>query len=148
MPNYHRANSSSSASKYFQPMWYPPGLTCTQKKKLQRLRFQEKREQEIKKLRDKQFKQRGPMVSQGKVRRVKAADQPARPVKLPQLTNPTGTTDRSDRPDQLVGPVEVVVVTPQVSRNPEMLHSNYQMLKIEISATKTYIQARCGSNKR
>jgi len=39
-------------------------------------------------------------------------------------------------------------VTPQVSRNPEMLHSNYQMLKIKISAAKTYIQARCGSNKR
>ena len=74
MPNYHRANSSSSASKYFQPMWYPLGLTCTQKKKLQRLRFQEKREQEIKKSRDKQFNQCGPMVSQGKVRRVKAAD--------------------------------------------------------------------------
>ena len=52
MANDHKANSSkasssSSASKYFQPRWCPPGLTRTQKRKLQRLRFQEKKEQEI-----------------------------------------------------------------------------------------------------
>ena len=51
--NDHQAGSSSSASKYFQPRWCPPGLTRTQKRKLQCLRIQEKKEQEIKKLRDK-----------------------------------------------------------------------------------------------
>jgi len=75
--NDHQAGSSSSASKHFRPRWCPPGLTRTQKRKLQRLCFQEKKEQEIKKLRDKQFNQCRPMVPQGKVWRVKAADQPA-----------------------------------------------------------------------
>ena len=51
--NDHQADSSSSALKYFQPRWCPPGLTRTQKRKLQCLRIQEKKEQEIKKLRDK-----------------------------------------------------------------------------------------------
>jgi len=82
-------------------------LTRTQKRKLQRLRFQENKEQEIEKLRDKQLNQYRPMVPQGKVWRVKAADQPVRPVKLPQATGLTGTTDRSDRPERPVRPVEV-----------------------------------------
>ena len=64
--NDHQASSGSPASKYFQPRWCPPGLTRTQKRKLQRLRFQEK-EQEIKKLGDKQFNQCRPMVPQSKV---------------------------------------------------------------------------------
>ena len=51
--NDHQASSGSPASKYFQPRWCPPGLTRTQKRKLQCLRIQEKKEQEIKKLRDK-----------------------------------------------------------------------------------------------
>jgi len=55
MVNDHEASSTSSTSKYFQLRWCPPGLTRTQKRKLQRLRFQEKKEQEFEKLRDKQF---------------------------------------------------------------------------------------------
>ena len=47
------------------------------------------------------------MVPQGKVWRVKAADQLARPVEPPQETGLTGTSDRSDRPKQPVRPVEV-----------------------------------------
>jgi hypothetical protein len=42
--NDHEASGSSSDSKYFLPRWCPPGLTHTQRRKLQRLRFQEKRE--------------------------------------------------------------------------------------------------------
>ena len=95
--NDHQAGSSSSASKHFRPRWCPPGLTRTQKRKLQHLRVQEKKEQEIQKLRDKQFNQCRPMVPQGKVWRVKSADQPARPVKPSQATGLTGTSDRSDR---------------------------------------------------
>ena len=106
MANDHEASSSSSKSKYFQPRWCPPGLTRTQRRKLQCLRAQEK-EQEFKRLRDKQFNHNKPMVPQGKVWRVKAVDQPARPVESPQATGLTGTSDRSDRPEQPVRPVEV-----------------------------------------
>jgi hypothetical protein len=42
--NDHKASGSSSNSKYFLPRWRPPELTRTQKRKLQHLRFQEKRE--------------------------------------------------------------------------------------------------------
>ena len=81
-------------------------MTRTQRRKLQRLRAQEK-ELEFKRLRDKQFNHYRPMVPQGKVWRVKAVDQPARPVEPPQETGLTGTSDRSDRPEQPVRPVEV-----------------------------------------
>ena len=46
------------------------------------------------------------MVPQGKVWRVKVADQLARPVEPPQVTGLTGTSDRSDRPEQPVRPVD------------------------------------------
>ena len=82
-------------------------MTRTQRRKLHRLRTQEKKDQEFKRLRDKQFNNYKPMVPQGKVWRVKAVDQPARPVELPQATGLTGTSDRSDRPEQPFRPVEV-----------------------------------------
>jgi hypothetical protein len=53
--NDHEASGSGSNSKYFLPWWCPPGLTRTQRRKLQRLRFQEKREKEPEKQRDKAF---------------------------------------------------------------------------------------------
>ena len=34
----HEASSSGSASKYHQPRWCPPGLSHSQKRRLQRLR--------------------------------------------------------------------------------------------------------------
>ena len=77
MDNDHEASRSNSRSKYFQPRWCPPGLTHTQRRKLQCLRAQEKKDQEFKRLRDKQFNNYRPMVPQGKVWRVKAVDQPA-----------------------------------------------------------------------
>jgi len=108
MDNDHEASSSSSTSKYFQPRWCPPGLTHTQRRKLQRLRAQEKKEKELKRLRDKQFNHCRHMVPQGKVWRVKAVDQPARPVEPPQAIGLTSTSDRSDWPEQPVRPVEVL----------------------------------------
>ena len=77
MANDHEASSSSSTSKYFQPRWCLPGLARTQRRKLQRLRAQEKKEQEFKRLRDKQFNHYRPMVPQGKEWRVKVVDQQA-----------------------------------------------------------------------
>jgi hypothetical protein len=49
--NDHEASGSSSNSKYLLPRWCPPGLTHTQRRKLQRLGFQEKREKELEKQR-------------------------------------------------------------------------------------------------
>jgi hypothetical protein len=40
------SSSSSAADKYHQHRWCPPGLTHTQKRKLQCLRNKEKKEQE------------------------------------------------------------------------------------------------------
>jgi hypothetical protein len=53
--NDHEASGSGFNSKYFLPRWCPPGLTRTQRRKLQRLRFQEKREKELEKQRDETF---------------------------------------------------------------------------------------------
>jgi hypothetical protein len=41
--NDHEASASGSNSKYFLLRWCPPSLTRIQRRKLQRLRFQEKR---------------------------------------------------------------------------------------------------------
>jgi hypothetical protein len=53
--NDHDASESGSNSKYFLPMWCPPGLTRTQRRKLQHLRYSEKREKEIEKKSDEGF---------------------------------------------------------------------------------------------
>jgi len=37
LANDHEASSSSSASKYHQPRWCPPGLSNSQKRRLHRL---------------------------------------------------------------------------------------------------------------
>jgi hypothetical protein len=62
--NDHEASGSNS--KYFLLRWCPPGLTRTQRRKLQRLRFQEKREKELEKQRGVAFNQYKPMVPQEK----------------------------------------------------------------------------------
>jgi len=92
--NDHEASSSNNAvDKYHQPRWCPPGLTQTQKRKLQRLRNKEKTEQEAEKMRDKHFNKYKPMVPQGKIWQVKSVDQPVGPVGPPQ---PTGLTTLSN----------------------------------------------------
>jgi hypothetical protein len=53
--NDHEDSGSGSNSKYFLLRWCPPGLTRTQRRKLQHLRFQEKREKELEKQRDEAF---------------------------------------------------------------------------------------------
>jgi hypothetical protein len=62
--NDHEVSGSSFNSKYFSPRWCPPGLTRTQRRKLQRLRVQEKREKELEKQRDEVFNQCRRMVPQ------------------------------------------------------------------------------------
>ena len=99
MADDHEASSSITTSKYFQPRWCPSGLAGTQKRKLQRLRCQEKKGQEAKKLKAGQFNKCRSIIHQSKVWRVKSADQPAGPVGPPLSPDLTGIADRSDCPD-------------------------------------------------
>jgi hypothetical protein len=102
--NDHETSGSSSNSKYFLPRWCPLGLTRTQRRKLQRLRFQEKREKELEKQRDEAFNQYMPMVPQGKEWRVKTSSEPApvRPVDV------DGQTDDPETPPGFSSKVPVV----------------------------------------
>jgi hypothetical protein len=99
--NNHEASGSSSNPKYFLPRWCPPGLTRTQRRKLQRLRFQDKREKELEKQRDEALNQYRPMVPQGKEWRVKTSSElaPVRSVEesvRPVVVN--GQTDDLEMP--------------------------------------------------
>ena len=109
LANDHEASNSSSVNKYHQLRWCPPGLSHSQKRRLQRLRRQEQKEQEAKKLRDEHFNKYRPMVPQGNEWRAKPAGHSAGPVKPPQVTGPTGAEDRSDHQAQPVRPVESVM---------------------------------------
>jgi hypothetical protein len=97
-------SGSGDNSKYFLPRWCPPSLTHTQRRKLQRLRFQEKREKELEKQRDEAFNQYKPMIPQGKEWRVKTSSQPAsvRPVE------DVGQTDDSETPPNFSSSVPMV----------------------------------------
>ena len=44
LANDHEASGSSSVNKYHQPRWCPPGLTHSQKRRLERLRRQVQKE--------------------------------------------------------------------------------------------------------
>ena len=109
LANDHEASSSGSASKYHQPRWCPPGLSHSQKRRLQCLRRQEQKEQEVEKLRDERFNEYRPMIPQGKEWWAKPTVQSTESVKPPQVTGLTGAEDRSDRQEQPVRPVEPVV---------------------------------------
>ena len=110
MVDDHEASSgNTTTSKYFQSRWCPSGLTRTQKRKLQRLRCQEKKGQEAEKVKAGQFNKCRSIIPQSKVWRVKSADQPAGPVGPPLPTSLTGTANRSDSSDQPVRPVQPVV---------------------------------------
>ena len=68
--NDNEASSKMVADpKYFQPRWCPPGLTHSQKRKLQRLRAKEKREREAERV----FNEMHPILPQSK-RRARAAE--------------------------------------------------------------------------
>jgi hypothetical protein len=60
--NDHEASGSKTRTECFLPRWCPPGLTHTQRRKLQRLRLHEKRENELEKKRDEDFNNYRPMV--------------------------------------------------------------------------------------
>ena len=110
LANDHEASSNNlkdqDKEKYFQPRWCPPGLTHTQKRRLQRLRRQVQKEKEAEKLRDEQFDKYRPRIPQGKVWQVKIAVQPTGPVGMLQPTGLTGVPDRSDHSEQPVKPVD------------------------------------------
>jgi hypothetical protein len=49
---YHGARNKYLASECMQPRWCPPGLSHTQKRRLQRLQNQESNEKELKPLKE------------------------------------------------------------------------------------------------
>ena len=71
LANDHEASSSNlkdqDKEKYFQPRWCPPGLTHTQKRRLQHFRRQEQKEKEAEKLRYEQFDKYRPRIPHDKV---------------------------------------------------------------------------------
>ena len=69
--NDHEASGSKSHPEYFLPRWCPPRLTHTQRRKLQRLRFREKKEKELEAKRDEMFNSYRPVVPRGKEWRAK-----------------------------------------------------------------------------
>jgi hypothetical protein len=95
--NDHEASGSKSRPECFLPRWCPPGLTHTQRRKLQRLRLCEKREKELEKKRDEDFNNYRPMVPQGKEWRVKAATQTGAVKPLEGAVQPPGRLDRMTR---------------------------------------------------
>jgi hypothetical protein len=105
----HEACGSGSNSKYFVPRWCPPGLTHTQRRKLQRLRLREKKEKELEERRDKFFNSYRPMVPQGKEWRDKATPQAeaVKPteetVKPPEAVKPADQAVRPGSPEMSPG---------------------------------------------
>jgi hypothetical protein len=69
--NDHEASGSKPHPECFLPRWCPPGLTHTQRRKLQRLRLREKREKELEKKRDEDFNSYRPWCHRGKNRELK-----------------------------------------------------------------------------
>ncbi|TKC12035.1 hypothetical protein FA727_23635, partial [Robertmurraya kyonggiensis] len=72
--------STSKVQQRFLPRWCPEGLTRTQKRKLQRLRFRERQEQELEKQRDEFFNQSRPMIPQRKEWKPKEDPQVVQPA--------------------------------------------------------------------
>jgi hypothetical protein len=75
----------------------PPGLTHTQRQKLQRLRLHEKRENELEKKRNEDFNSYRPMVPHEKEWRVKAAVQPGAITSPEGAVQPPGAVQPGDQ---------------------------------------------------
>jgi hypothetical protein len=107
--NDHEASGSKSHPEYFLPRWCPPGLTHTQRRKLQRLRLREKREKELEKQIDEDFNNYRPMVPQGKEWRVKTASQteavkpPEGAVQPPEAVRPADQAVKQGSPEMPLG---------------------------------------------
>jgi hypothetical protein len=84
-------------SKYLQPRWCPPGLTRTQKRKLQRLRLAEMREKEREKRQDELFNEIKPVTLPKQEWRGKGAPlgSMADLAASGQTTTPNGQTARA-----------------------------------------------------
>jgi hypothetical protein len=114
----HEASGSGSNSKYFLPRWCPPGLTHTQRRKLQRLRLREKKEKELEEQRDKIFNSYRPMVPQEKewrpktIPQVEAVKPPEEAVEPHEAVKPA---DKADRPGSPETPLSFASSVPMAS---------------------------------
>jgi hypothetical protein len=115
--NDHEASRSKSRPECFLPRWFPPGLTHTQRRKLQQSRLREKREKELEKKRDEDFNSYKPMVPLGKEWRVKSATQTGA-VKPPEgAVQPPGAfrpVDQAVRPGSPETPLDFTFSIPMV----------------------------------
>jgi hypothetical protein len=101
--NDHEA--SSSKSQFFLPKWCPPGLTRTQRRKLQRLRCQERKEKEAEQQRDEYFNKHRPMFPQKQEWRIKIGEQAASTTQAVKPGQSGGLTGcGTEAPEQAVKP--------------------------------------------
>jgi hypothetical protein len=128
----HEASGSGPNSKYFLPRWCPPGLTHTQRRKLQRLRLWEK-EKELEEQRDKIFNSYRPMVPQGKEWRAKMTPQ-AGAVKLPEV---------AVKPPEAVKPVDQAVRPGSPEMSPILLLQSPWLMMI---SCRRYLLQKTTSN--
>ena len=120
--NDHEA--SSSQSHHFLPKWCPTGLTSTHRRKLQRLRFRERREQELEKQRDEFFNQNRPMIPQRKEWRPKEDAQPEISRAVRPATQAVQTAGSTEPTEQAIRP-PVQSVRPAVTEElPEDVSSD------------------------
>jgi hypothetical protein len=151
----HEASGSKSRPECFLPRWCPPGLTHTQRRKLQQLRLREKREKELEKKRDEDFDRYRPMVPQGKEWKVKAVTQtgvvkpPEGAVQLPVTVRPSDQAIRSGSPKTPSGFASLIsmvcddkvssVHTPEDDEQLVVYSSSPERMNIEINLVRLFI---------
>jgi hypothetical protein len=153
--NDHEASGSKSRLECFLPRWCPPGLTHTQRRKLQRLRLREKREKELEKKRDEDFNSYRPMVPQGKEWKVKAATQtgvvkpPEGAVQPPRAVRPGDQAVRPGSPETPLGFVSLIpmvcddkvssVHTPEDNEELVDYSSSPERMNLEINVVHLFV---------
>jgi hypothetical protein len=65
----HGANNKSLASEYMQSRWCPPGLSHTQKRRMQRLQNRESKEKELKPLKETNKKKEVPAMPLSRIKK-------------------------------------------------------------------------------
>src|ERR1041385_1542301 len=127
MTNDHEASTSEVEPrdpKYTQPKWCPPGISKSQKRRLQRMRSHEKVEQEAEKLRDEWFNEDRPMVPAAKVWRPKQIDN--------TVALPTPVVPREDDANAIVSSTPSIT-SPSLENTSESvdMHEEEELLDYE-----------------
>jgi hypothetical protein len=153
--NDHEASGSKSRPECFLPRLCPPGLTHTQRRKLERLRLREKGEKELDKERDEDFNSYRPMVPQGKEWRVKTATQieavkpPEGAVQPPGAVRPGDQAVRPGSPEMPPGFASSIpmacdnkgssVHTPEDDKQHVNYNSSLERMNLEINVVHLFV---------